>query len=61
MAKKKKRYIKHFFGLSAIAPDQRLYNSGKEKKFVKPVTYSVSKTGIIGLTRYILLIGLIEM
>ena len=35
--------------LGIIAPDQRIYkNSG----FVKPVTYSVVKHGIIGLTKY---------
>lgn len=39
--------------LSVIAPDHRIYNSGKKIKFVKPVTYSVGKTGLIGLTRYI--------
>ena len=36
--------------LGIIAPDQRIYrNSG----FIKPVTYSVVKHGIIGLTKYI--------
>ena len=35
--------------LSIIAPDQRIY----KKNFVKPVTYSVIKHGIIGLTKYI--------
>ncbi len=35
--------------LGIIAPDQRLYeNSG----FIKPITYSISKHGIIGLTKY---------
>ena len=35
--------------LGIIAPDQRIYkNSG----FVKPITYSVIKHGIIGLTKY---------
>ena len=35
--------------LGIIAPDQRIYkNSG----FTKPVTYSVVKHGIIGLTKY---------
>ena len=34
--------------LGIIAPDQRIYNDN----FVKPVTYSVTKHGIIGLTKY---------
>lgn len=42
--------------LSVIAPDQRLYNQesiNKSLQSVKPVTYSVIKTGLIGLTRYL--------
>ena len=42
--------------LGLIAPDQSLYsvdNLPKEEQPVKPVTYSVIKTGIIGLTRYL--------
>ena len=39
--------------LSLIAPDNRIYNSGKKIDFVKPVSYSVSKHGIIGLTKYV--------
>ena len=42
--------------LGLIAPDQRLYkkeNVNEDKQNVKPVTYSVVKTGLIGLTRYL--------
>lgn len=42
--------------LSVISPDQRLYKQQglpSNKQPVKPVTYSIIKTGIIGLTRYI--------
>ena len=42
--------------LGVIAPDQRLYSKegvSEELRDVKPVTYSVVKTGLIGLTRYL--------
>ncbi len=41
--------------LSVIAPNQQLYKSKNKSQnnFFKPVTYSVIKTGLIGLTRYI--------
>ncbi len=42
--------------LSIIAPDQRIYRKeglSDDAQPVKPVTYSVVKTGLIGLTRYL--------
>jgi len=34
--------------LGVIAPDQRIYDNGK-----KPITYSVSKFGLVGMTKYL--------
>ncbi len=42
--------------LSVFAPDQRIYRQdglSNDRQPVKPVTYSVIKTGILGLNRYL--------
>ena len=42
--------------LGLMAPDQRLYTKqglAEELQSVKPITYSIVKTGMIGLTRYL--------
>ena len=37
--------------LSVIAPNQKLYKSSY-KNYIKPVTYSVIKHGLLGMTKY---------
>jgi NAD(P)-dependent dehydrogenase (short-subunit alcohol dehydrogenase family) len=40
--------------LSVIAPDQRIYlNDETMSRYVKPISYSVIKHGVIGLTKYL--------
>ena len=36
-----------------VGPDQRLYESGGGPRTYKPVAYSVTKSAVLGLTRYL--------
>lgn len=56
MAKNKNGVILNIASdLSVIAPDQRIYKTEmlKDLQNVKPVTYSVIKSGLIGMTKYL--------
>jgi NAD(P)-dependent dehydrogenase (short-subunit alcohol dehydrogenase family) len=56
MAKNKNGVILNIASdLSVIAPDQRIYKTERLKDLqnVKPVTYSVIKSGLIGMTKYL--------
>ena len=35
--------------LTVISPNQKIYNN----KYIKPITYSVAKFGVLGMTKYL--------
>ncbi len=44
--------VSSIYGL--VSPDQRVYEKdGSKTRFVKPVTYPVTKSAVLGLTRYL--------
>ena len=52
MAKNKYGSIINISSDLELAPDQRLYKNGNSLKQYKPVTYSVIKHALLGLTKY---------
>lgn len=42
--------ISSIYGI--LSPDQRIYEY-KDKPFIKPITYAVSKAGVVNMTRYL--------
>lgn len=55
MAKQERGVIVNVCSIYGIlSPDQRIYyKEGAEKQFVKPVSYAVSKSAVLNLTRYL--------
>lgn len=55
MANKKRGSIVNISSIYGIvSPDPRIYeNKNKKKKFIKPIPYSVSKSAIVNLSRYL--------
>ena len=51
MARKRGSIINIGSDLSVIAPNQKIYKLSY-KNYIKPVTYSVIKHGLLGLTKY---------
>ncbi len=42
--------------LALIAPDQRIYrkeNLAEDEQFTKPISYSIAKSGLVGMTKYL--------
>ena len=53
---RKGRHLEYELRLRLIGPDQRIYRDASDEPDlaeVKPVTYSVVKAGLIGLSRYL--------
>ena len=43
--------ISSIYGI--VSPDPKIYENKNKKRFIKPIPYSVSKSAIINLTRYL--------